>query len=285
MWLFVHFFYDFLAYIHTRSDINASKAKSYLCKYFRFAPSHYLEYGSYLRTPSVLQGPINEQNFEAYIKTLTDMYNSSEHEYSPECKALLDSIRQAIKGIHVETVCSPWNSALADKQYLWTAFIRFVRSFRWLALYHVQEIPYSLKRNLFHVLYWENASHFFCCFFGSIDILRRFLINLIPFLHIFISFAWLVCLYFWLIFIIAFIYCLIEIIYQTHLIYFIYFPVFWLLIIVHICIAVFYLVVVEYQLIFPLLAMNDVNRMSIMILLHHLVATCFYCTVPGSLFI
>ncbi|KAB5586680.1 hypothetical protein PHYPO_G00004410 [Pangasianodon hypophthalmus] len=52
-------------------------------------------------------GPINEQNFEAYIKTLTDMYNSSEHEYSPECKALLDSIRQAIKGIHVETVCSP----------------------------------------------------------------------------------------------------------------------------------------------------------------------------------
>ncbi|XP_076826420.1 suppression of tumorigenicity 18 protein isoform X2 [Brachyhypopomus gauderio] len=52
-------------------------------------------------------GPINEQNFEAYVKTLTDMYNSSEHEYSPECKALLDSIRQAIKGIHVESVYSP----------------------------------------------------------------------------------------------------------------------------------------------------------------------------------
>ncbi|XP_058621077.1 suppression of tumorigenicity 18 protein isoform X1 [Onychostoma macrolepis] len=46
-------------------------------------------------------GPINEQNFEAYVNTLTDMYNNSEHEYSPECKALLDSIRQAIKGIHV----------------------------------------------------------------------------------------------------------------------------------------------------------------------------------------
>ncbi|XP_055038346.2 suppression of tumorigenicity 18 protein [Misgurnus anguillicaudatus] len=46
-------------------------------------------------------GPINEQNFEAYVNTLTDMYNSSQHEYSPECKALLDSIRQAIKGIHV----------------------------------------------------------------------------------------------------------------------------------------------------------------------------------------
>ncbi|XP_062848769.1 suppression of tumorigenicity 18 protein [Trichomycterus rosablanca] len=52
-------------------------------------------------------GPINEQNFETYVKTLTDMYNTSEREYSPECKALLDSIRQAIKGIHVETVCSP----------------------------------------------------------------------------------------------------------------------------------------------------------------------------------
>uniref|UniRef100_A0A8C2JTI7 Myelin transcription factor 1 domain-containing protein n=1 Tax=Cyprinus carpio TaxID=7962 RepID=A0A8C2JTI7_CYPCA len=46
-------------------------------------------------------GPINEQNFEAYVNTLMDMYNNSEHEYSPECKALLDSIRQAIKGIHL----------------------------------------------------------------------------------------------------------------------------------------------------------------------------------------
>lgn len=48
-----------------------------------------------------LQGPISEHNFEAYVKTLTDMYNNSEHEYSPECKALLDNIKQAIKGIHV----------------------------------------------------------------------------------------------------------------------------------------------------------------------------------------
>ncbi|TRY60610.1 hypothetical protein DNTS_007569 [Danionella cerebrum] len=46
-------------------------------------------------------GPINEQNFEAYVNTLMEMYNSSEHEYSAECKALLDSIRQAIKGIHL----------------------------------------------------------------------------------------------------------------------------------------------------------------------------------------
>ncbi|XP_051784700.1 suppression of tumorigenicity 18 protein isoform X2 [Erpetoichthys calabaricus] len=46
-------------------------------------------------------GPISEQNFEAYVNTLTDMYNNSEHDYSPECKALLESIKQAIKGIHV----------------------------------------------------------------------------------------------------------------------------------------------------------------------------------------
>ncbi|KAM4604786.1 suppression of tumorigenicity 18 protein [Polymixia lowei] len=46
-------------------------------------------------------GPISENNFEAYVNTLTDMYNNSEHEYSPECKALLDNIKQAIKGIHV----------------------------------------------------------------------------------------------------------------------------------------------------------------------------------------
>lgn len=49
----------------------------------------------------LLQGPISEHNFEAYVNTLTDMYNNSEHEYSPECKALLDNIKQAIKGIHV----------------------------------------------------------------------------------------------------------------------------------------------------------------------------------------
>uniref|UniRef100_A0A673XD70 ST18 C2H2C-type zinc finger transcription factor n=1 Tax=Salmo trutta TaxID=8032 RepID=A0A673XD70_SALTR len=46
-------------------------------------------------------GPISEHNFEAYVNTLTDMYNSSEHDYSPECKALLDNIKQAMKGIHV----------------------------------------------------------------------------------------------------------------------------------------------------------------------------------------
>uniref|UniRef100_A0A6I8P1S4 ST18 C2H2C-type zinc finger transcription factor n=1 Tax=Ornithorhynchus anatinus TaxID=9258 RepID=A0A6I8P1S4_ORNAN len=47
------------------------------------------------------QGPISEQNFEAYVSTLTDMYSNLERNYSPECKALLESIKQAVKGIHV----------------------------------------------------------------------------------------------------------------------------------------------------------------------------------------
>ncbi|XP_043916353.1 suppression of tumorigenicity 18 protein [Protopterus annectens] len=46
-------------------------------------------------------GPINEHNFEAYVTTLTDMYSNLEREYSPECKALLESIKQAVRGIHV----------------------------------------------------------------------------------------------------------------------------------------------------------------------------------------
>ncbi|XP_069477137.1 suppression of tumorigenicity 18 protein isoform X2 [Ambystoma mexicanum] len=46
-------------------------------------------------------GPIGEENFEAYVNTLTDMYSNLERDYSPECKALLDSIKQAVKGIHV----------------------------------------------------------------------------------------------------------------------------------------------------------------------------------------
>ena len=49
----------------------------------------------------LLQGPISEQNFEAYVNTLTDMYSNLERGYSPECKALLESIKQAVKGIHV----------------------------------------------------------------------------------------------------------------------------------------------------------------------------------------
>ncbi|XP_077019309.1 suppression of tumorigenicity 18 protein [Tamandua tetradactyla] len=46
-------------------------------------------------------GPISEQNFEAYVNTLTDLYSNLERDYSPECKALLESIKQAVKGIHV----------------------------------------------------------------------------------------------------------------------------------------------------------------------------------------
>nr|XP_056710214.1 suppression of tumorigenicity 18 protein isoform X1 [Euleptes europaea]XP_056710218.1 suppression of tumorigenicity 18 protein isoform X1 [Euleptes europaea]XP_056710219.1 suppression of tumorigenicity 18 protein isoform X1 [Euleptes europaea]XP_056710220.1 suppression of tumorigenicity 18 protein isoform X1 [Euleptes europaea] len=52
-------------------------------------------------SPKSLQGPISEQNFEAYVNTLTDMYSNLERDYSPDCKALLESIKQAVKGIHV----------------------------------------------------------------------------------------------------------------------------------------------------------------------------------------
>ncbi|XP_075440554.1 suppression of tumorigenicity 18 protein isoform X2 [Ascaphus truei] len=45
--------------------------------------------------------PIGEHNFEAYVNTLTEMYSNMERDYSPECKALLESIKQAVKGIHV----------------------------------------------------------------------------------------------------------------------------------------------------------------------------------------
>ncbi|XP_078712200.1 myelin transcription factor 1-like isoform X2 [Lampetra fluviatilis] len=45
--------------------------------------------------------PINEQNFDAYVTTLTDMYTNQERYQSPESKALLESIRQAVKGIQV----------------------------------------------------------------------------------------------------------------------------------------------------------------------------------------
>ncbi|ELK27510.1 Suppression of tumorigenicity 18 protein [Myotis davidii] len=51
--------------------------------------------------PQPESGPISEQNFEAYVNTLTDMYSNLERDYSPECKALLESIKQAVKGIHV----------------------------------------------------------------------------------------------------------------------------------------------------------------------------------------
>lgn len=48
-----------------------------------------------------LQEPISEQNFDAYVNTLTDMYTNQECYQNPENKDLLESIKQAVKGIQV----------------------------------------------------------------------------------------------------------------------------------------------------------------------------------------
>lgn len=48
-----------------------------------------------------LQEPISEQNFDAYVTTLTDMYTNQEQYQSPENKALLENIKQAVQGIQV----------------------------------------------------------------------------------------------------------------------------------------------------------------------------------------
>nr|XP_036862515.1 myelin transcription factor 1 isoform X3 [Manis javanica] len=45
--------------------------------------------------------PICEQNFDAYVSTLTDMYSNQECYQNPENKDLLDSIKQAVRGIQV----------------------------------------------------------------------------------------------------------------------------------------------------------------------------------------
>ncbi|XP_052436558.1 myelin transcription factor 1-like protein isoform X1 [Carassius gibelio] len=45
--------------------------------------------------------PMSEQNFDAYVTTLTDMYTSQDHYQSPENKALLENIKQAVQGIQV----------------------------------------------------------------------------------------------------------------------------------------------------------------------------------------
>ncbi|KAG9474577.1 hypothetical protein GDO78_004721, partial [Eleutherodactylus coqui] len=45
--------------------------------------------------------PISEQNFDAYVTTLTDMYSNQECYQNPENKALLETIKQAVKGIQV----------------------------------------------------------------------------------------------------------------------------------------------------------------------------------------
>ncbi|KAJ8257336.1 hypothetical protein GJAV_G00184500 [Gymnothorax javanicus] len=43
--------------------------------------------------------PITEQNFDAYVNILTDMYSNKECYQNPENKALLETINQAVKGI------------------------------------------------------------------------------------------------------------------------------------------------------------------------------------------
>ncbi|XP_064160425.1 myelin transcription factor 1-like isoform X3 [Anguilla rostrata] len=45
--------------------------------------------------------PITEQNFDTYVDTLTDMYSNKECYQNPECKALLEVINQAVRGIEV----------------------------------------------------------------------------------------------------------------------------------------------------------------------------------------
>ncbi|KAI1890277.1 hypothetical protein AGOR_G00152090 [Albula goreensis] len=45
--------------------------------------------------------PITEQNFDIYVDTLTDMYSNKECYQSPENKALLEVINQAVRGIEV----------------------------------------------------------------------------------------------------------------------------------------------------------------------------------------
>uniref|UniRef100_A0A8D1Z6N8 Myelin transcription factor 1 domain-containing protein n=1 Tax=Sus scrofa TaxID=9823 RepID=A0A8D1Z6N8_PIG len=45
--------------------------------------------------------PICEQNFDAYVSTLTDMYSNQERYQNPENKDLLESIKQAVRGIQV----------------------------------------------------------------------------------------------------------------------------------------------------------------------------------------
>ncbi|PKU45032.1 hypothetical protein llap_4663 [Limosa lapponica baueri] len=47
--------------------------------------------------------PINEQNFDAYVTTLTDMYTNQDRYQSPENKALLENIKQAVRGIQANS--------------------------------------------------------------------------------------------------------------------------------------------------------------------------------------
>ena len=48
-----------------------------------------------------LQEQISDQNFDAYVTTLTDMYTNQEQYQSQENKTLLENIKQAVQGIQV----------------------------------------------------------------------------------------------------------------------------------------------------------------------------------------
>lgn len=50
---------------------------------------------------SARQEPICEQNFDAYVSALTDMCSNQERYQDPENKDLLESIKQAVRGIQV----------------------------------------------------------------------------------------------------------------------------------------------------------------------------------------
>ncbi|CAL8299352.1 unnamed protein product [Boreogadus saida] len=45
--------------------------------------------------------PISDQNFDAYVTTLTDMYSNQDQYQTAENKALLENIKQAVQGIQV----------------------------------------------------------------------------------------------------------------------------------------------------------------------------------------
>lgn len=49
----------------------------------------------------VQQEPMSEQNFDAYVETLTHMFTNKDCYQNPENRALLESINQAVKGIEV----------------------------------------------------------------------------------------------------------------------------------------------------------------------------------------
>lgn len=65
---------------------------------------HHLPHTVFYLTGSFLcvwQEPMSEQNFDTYVTTLTDMYTNQDHYQSPENKALLENIKQAVQGIQV----------------------------------------------------------------------------------------------------------------------------------------------------------------------------------------